>query len=472
MPTKHGQKTTTATRLRKKKSRAVPLSTRLMLLKMSRTCFGGRALSREEHDVGTVQSLNTVYPETGRFQVPSTFYFKLDSVGMQDIQDNTPSPSPSDIVLDPAILPRNSTTFFDNWPHANPLPTPAQIRSSTFDSPYQVLHHRPHGAYAQRVLHIPDLGLVIKHGPRTTVVEGQTLCECRRYMGGARTAMRTFIYVSYIDGVTLDSRLDTLSDDELKDIAGQVPPMIASIRDLRQPRSTDRGPIRDPMWWGGYHPPPTAPFLSVKAFNDALFALADHLPMFPDHEFFQTFRSSFSDTSSIRLTHTDLATSNIIISRTSTETGRKAGGTQSIGSTSRPSIRHRLDGTTALTLRCRIRMDSPYTVGKKIQAVGAPQFGSKIELSTRKVKLALPTRSAPFFSVPLTLPTSSLTLTESSKSSDLNTNDKYDNVADTRCTSRGQQQLQRRVCQRVRGCEGAAAAALQHGIPGMRRCQD
>ena len=73
------------------------------------------------------------------------------------------------------------------------------------------------------------------------------------------------------------------------------------------------------MWWGGYKAPPTAPFLSVKAFNDALFVLADRLPMFPDHEFFQTFRSSFPDTSSIRFTHTDLATTNIIISRTSTE---------------------------------------------------------------------------------------------------------------------------------------------------------
>ena len=73
------------------------------------------------------------------------------------------------------------------------------------------------------------------------------------------------------------------------------------------------------MWWCGYKVPPTAPFLSVKAFNDALFALADHLPMFPDHEFFQTFRSSFSDTSLIRFTHTDLATTNIIISHTSTE---------------------------------------------------------------------------------------------------------------------------------------------------------
>jgi len=267
------------------------------------------------------------------------------------MQDTTPSLSPSDIVLDPAILPKNSKTF-DNWPHAKPLPTPAQIRSSTFDSTFQILHHRGHGAYAQRVLYIPDLGLVIKHGPHTTIAEGQTLWALRKYCPQVRVPTvygwfqdgdETFIYLSYIDGVSLDSRLKTLSDTELKEVAGQLAPMIASIRHLRQPHqdtfigglrclmpdisyishphsgSPNRGPIRDQMWWSGYKPPPTAPFLSVKAFNDALFALAEFLPMFPDHEYYQAFRSSFSDTSSIRFTHTDLASSNIIISRTSTE---------------------------------------------------------------------------------------------------------------------------------------------------------
>jgi len=161
------------------------------------------------------------------------------------MQDTTPSLSPSDIVLNPAILPRNSTTFFSNWPHAKPLPTPAQIRSSTFDSTFQILHHRKHGSYAQRVLHIPDLGLVIKHGPRTTIAEGQTLWAVGKYCPQVRVPMvygwsqdgdETFIYLSYIDGVSLDSRLNTLSDTELKDIAFHVAPMIASIRHLRQPR--------------------------------------------------------------------------------------------------------------------------------------------------------------------------------------------------------------------------------------------
>ena len=160
------------------------------------------------------------------------------------MQDTTPSLAPSDIVFNPEILPRNSTTFFDNWPHAKPLPTPAQIRSSTFDSTFQILHHREHGPYAQKVLYIPDLCLVIKHGPRTTISEGQTLWMVGKYCpevriptvyGWCRDADETFIYLSYIDGVSLDSRLDTLGDTELKDIALQIAPMMASIRHFRQP---------------------------------------------------------------------------------------------------------------------------------------------------------------------------------------------------------------------------------------------
>lgn len=84
----------------------------------------------------------------------SVFTQTEDSVDMQD----TLSP----IVFNRELLPRNSTT-------------------STFDSTFQILHHREHGQYAQRVLYLHDLGLVIKHGPRTTISEGQTLWVLAKY---------------------------------------------------------------------------------------------------------------------------------------------------------------------------------------------------------------------------------------------------------------------------------------------------
>ncbi|KAG6809558.1 hypothetical protein H0H92_015816 [Tricholoma furcatifolium] len=258
-------------------------------------------------------------------------HLKLDSV---DMKDTISSLSLSDIILDPAILPTKPTIFFDNWPRANPLPTPAQIRASTFDSTFKVLCDRV-GAHGQRILHFPDLSLVIKHGRRTTIAEGQTLWALAKFCptvraptvyGWCQDGNETFIYLSYIDGVSLDSRLDALSDTELKAIVLQVAPMITSIRRLRQPPQTTLigspagGPVLDQIWWGPFSVLlPNGPVCSVKEFNDALFATADGLPMFPDHEFFRNFRASFSDTSSIRFTHTDLSPMNIIVSPTTTE---------------------------------------------------------------------------------------------------------------------------------------------------------
>ncbi|KAF5385049.1 hypothetical protein D9615_001001 [Tricholomella constricta] len=392
--------------------------------------------------------------------------YRSDSV---DMRNTTPSLSPSDIILSPTILPRNSTTFFNNWPHAKPLPTPAQIRSSAFDSTFQILHQREHGSYAQRILHIPDLNLVIKHGPRTTIAEGQTLWVDRD---------DTFIYLSYIDGVSLDSRLNTLSDTELEHIAVQVAPMIASIRRLRQPLqdtfigSPDRSAIRDQMWWGGYDAPPTDPFLSVKAFNDALFALAGHLPQFPHHEFFQNFRSSFSDTASIRFTHTDLATTNIIISRTSTEV---LGIIDWQESGWYPEHWEYLKAKHTAPPRWYDYVDialqsqyEPNTIGKKIQAVGAPQFGFKIEVEHafdwRKTRSA---NTISLFLLGTTDASNVVDITESTKTTDLNKNDKFEKVvAKLNAPPAASSEVM------PTGTVSEVAAALQHDIPGMRRCQE
>ena len=61
------------------------------------------------------------------------------------------------------------------------------------------------------------------------------------------------------------------------------------------------------------------PFDSVKAFTDHFFALAKNMPGYPDHPFFKLLRGAFSDDSSIVFTHTDIYTTNIIMSSTSTD---------------------------------------------------------------------------------------------------------------------------------------------------------
>ncbi|KAF5313887.1 hypothetical protein D9619_013023 [Psilocybe cf. subviscida] len=234
----------------------------------------------------------------------------------------------SDNTLGLSMIPRDPTIFFNNWHDAQKLPAPAQIRTSAFDFHYETLQQ----SSSQRILYFPDLGLVIKHGKRTTMVEGQTLWAISRFCPAVRASTvygwctdnsEVFMYLSYIAGVTLDSRLETLSEDELTDVARQMETMLGSIRGLRQPLeeifigTPDRGPIHDQIW---RHDKPKCAFSATREFNEALFAFAEgRVPQFPEHELFQYVRASFSDTASIRFSHTDLSPLNIIISPTSTE---------------------------------------------------------------------------------------------------------------------------------------------------------
>lgn len=57
----------------------------------------------------------------------------------------------------------------------------------------------------------------------------------------------------------------------------------------------------------------------MKAFTDHFFSLAKNIPGYPDHPFLKLLRGAFSDHSSIVFTHTDIYTTNIIMSSTSTE---------------------------------------------------------------------------------------------------------------------------------------------------------
>lgn len=147
----------------------------------------------------------------------------------------------ADPILSLLTLPRDATVFFDSWPHARKLPTPAEIRIRAFDSQCKLLNERP---TSQRILHFPDLGLVIKHGERTAIAEGQMLWAINKLCPGMRAPTvygwctddgEVFMYLSYVDGVTLDSRPETLNDEEIEDIARQLALMLASLRRVRQP---------------------------------------------------------------------------------------------------------------------------------------------------------------------------------------------------------------------------------------------
>lgn len=149
------------------------------------------------------------------------------------------------LCIDPNSIPRGPAVFFGNWQHQIPLPTPYEIRSSSSGHNSRKLSDGSYnGNYWQQVEHYPDLGLIVKYGRRTTVAEGQTLRMISQYCpdvpvpevyGWIQDGEETFIYLSYINGVTLCSRLHELTDEEIDQVAGELATMVRSWRRLRLP---------------------------------------------------------------------------------------------------------------------------------------------------------------------------------------------------------------------------------------------
>ncbi|PPQ81052.1 hypothetical protein CVT25_014583 [Psilocybe cyanescens] len=113
-------------------------------------------------------------------------------------------------------------------------------------------------------------------------------------------------------------------------------------------------------------------------------------------------------------------------------------------------------------------LESPRTKGKKIHAVGSPQFGFKIEAvhnfdwtKTRNFN------NISLFLLGTTDSTNVVDITKYSYTTDLNKNDKFEKVATT-------VQAPRTASSNLMpmGTVSEVTGALQHDIPGIHRCQE
>lgn len=112
--------------------------------------------------------------------------------------------------------------------------------------------------------------------------------------------------------------------------------------------------------------------------------------------------------------------------------------------------------------------NEPNSVGKKIQALGAPQFGFKIEVEHAfDWRTTHSAKSICLFLLGTTDSSNIVDVTEPTKTTDLNKDDKFEKVA-------GKLDAPRAASREVMptGSVSRVAAALQHDIPGMRRCQE
>ncbi|KAH6906707.1 kinase-like domain-containing protein [Coprinopsis sp. MPI-PUGE-AT-0042] len=249
-------------------------------------------------------------------------------------------PAQPTVFFSPSSLPIGSSAFFDNWARSEPLPTPSQVRSHSTGYAERLLSTGPDCGltHDQTIFYYEELGLVIKCGRRTTVAEGQTLWLIREHCpeishlvpevyGWDTEGDEVFMYLSYVPGDTLHSRMENLSEQDLDVIAKQVQSITSSWRRLCLPAddifigTPDRKHIRDQMWWNRGHEAlldESSAFPSVAEFNSSFHDLGRDLADLLGEDYTRI-RAAFPDSCHVCLTHTDLAPCNIIISPTSPE---------------------------------------------------------------------------------------------------------------------------------------------------------
>lgn len=131
------------------------------------------------------------------------------------------------------------SSFFKEG-RAPALPTPAEIRRINEASG----HIRARNFNRPPPVIFPSLGLLVKHGGDVTVVEAQTQMMVREKLQGqvtvpevfgwAEDGAQRFIYMSLIEGSTLQERWEDMSEDERRAVCEELKCAVKAWRTLEQ----------------------------------------------------------------------------------------------------------------------------------------------------------------------------------------------------------------------------------------------
>ncbi|KAH6950245.1 phosphotransferase enzyme family protein [Fusarium avenaceum] len=149
-------------------------------------------------------------------------------------------------LLPNQLLQGSSVTFYDSsfftrGLDPSMLPTPSEVlaRPKYVQNPQcGILKPLPVAVFK-------ELGLVVKHSQKSTAIiaEGQCLWAIRRFMpevpipeifGWTQENGIAFLYMEYIDGITLRDRWDTMTSPEKDAICEQLKTFITKMSHLRQ----------------------------------------------------------------------------------------------------------------------------------------------------------------------------------------------------------------------------------------------
>ncbi|GJN71062.1 phosphotransferase family protein [Purpureocillium lilacinum] len=246
---------------------------------------------------------------------------------------------PSPVIISPECLPSGSSVtfrdsgYFSRNGHDANLPSPSEVLAAS------AAQHPPFDdKYSRALVWFRDLGLLVKYGwpPKVTVAEGQCLWALRRNVprvpvpeiyGWVEQEGRVFLFMELVNGVMLEERLSSLTQEERSGICESLRSMLTELHRLRQEPGNafvgdiSRGPLGDIVFTNGSLPR-GGPFTSVKEFHDWLSAMIkwgkeQHWPGVDPADIPDPYRQRLPDESSIVFTHAHLHPTNIMISRES-----------------------------------------------------------------------------------------------------------------------------------------------------------
>ncbi|KAF2757271.1 hypothetical protein EJ05DRAFT_486341 [Pseudovirgaria hyperparasitica] len=207
------------------------------------------------------------------------------------------------------------TSFFRARSDGEPtpeLPTPAIVREARMGK-------------TQGIAEFRAVNLLVKYGPSSCVPLYEALVTMFiRHQVGTKVPVPevfgwrvegnyVYIYLSLIQGQTLDSCWRSLQEREKVAISGQLGGVIATLQSITQDPASEivgsvlRGPVQD-MYFRGE--PEAGPFSDVAAFNNRIQYLATGGRLDKQSD---PYRHLLRDTSRIYFTHADLHLDNIII---------------------------------------------------------------------------------------------------------------------------------------------------------------
>lgn len=161
---------------------------------------------------------------------------------------STHSDSNERLRIDPAALPSgdfvvfSESLFFASDP-TRALPSPSEVRKAA-NIVYSDSRTRTTRHYTQPPAIFHSLKLLVKWGAYLTQAEGQCLWALPRVLPGqvpvpeiygwSKDENELFIYMEYVQGITLYDRYDSLGKEEKETICDQLRGILKALRSLKQ----------------------------------------------------------------------------------------------------------------------------------------------------------------------------------------------------------------------------------------------